>query len=77
MKIMIIFLLRKESNGDYLHIARHTFTTSVTHSNGVPIEIGSKVLGHNSLRTTQIYAKVLDKKILEDMDLFQAKLCHI
>jgi len=58
-----------------MHIARHTFATSVTLSNGVPIETVSKILGHTSLKTTQIYAKVLDKKISEDMDLLLIKLC--
>ena len=60
-----------------MHIARHTFATSVTLSNGVPIETVSKILGHTSLKTTQIYAKVLDKKISEDMDLLLTKLCKI
>jgi len=60
-----------------MHIARHTFATSVTLSNGVPIETVSKILGHTSLKTTQIYAKVLDKKISEDMDMLQAKLNKI
>ena len=59
-----------------MHIARHTFATSVTLSNGVPIETVSKILGHTSLKTTQIYAKVLDKKISEDMDVLEAKLCN-
>src|SRR5690606_41103087 len=45
------------------HLARHTFATTVTLSNGVPIESVSKMLGHTSLKTTQIYAKVLDSKI--------------
>ena len=58
-----------------MHISRHTFATSVTLSNGVPIETVSKILGHTSLKTTQIYAKVLDKKISEDMDLLLTKLC--
>ena len=57
-----------------MHIARHTFATSVTLGNGVPIETVSKILGHTSLKTTQIYAKILDKKISEDMDLLQTKL---
>jgi len=60
-----------------MHIARHTFATSVTLSNGVPIETVSKILGHTSLKTTQIYAKVLDKKISDDMDLLQAKLGNL
>ncbi len=39
------------------HIDRHTFATTITLSNGVPIETVSKMLGHKSLRTTQHYAK--------------------
>jgi len=56
------------------HIARHTFATTVTLANGVPIETVSAMLGHNSIRTTQIYAKVVEKKVSEDMQNLKAKL---
>ena len=57
-----------------MHMARHTFATTITLSNGVPIETVSKILGHTSLKTTQIYAKILDQKISEDMDQLLCRL---
>ncbi len=56
------------------HMARHTFATTVTLTNGVPIETVSSMLGHTSIRTTQIYAKVIEKKVSEDMQKLRATL---
>lgn len=56
------------------HTARHTFATTITLSNGVPMESVSKMLGHKNLKTTQHYARVLDRKISDDMNLLKAKM---
>ncbi|MEG2340015.1 MAG: site-specific integrase [Odoribacter sp.] len=56
------------------HLARHTFATVITLSQGVPIETVSRMLGHKSIRTTQIYAKIIDLKISQDMDVLVQKM---
>lgn len=56
------------------HMARHTFATTITLSNGVPLESVSKMLGHQSIKTTQHYAKILDIKLSEDMDILKRRL---
>jgi site-specific recombinase XerD len=58
------------------HMARHTFATTVTLSNGVPMETVSKILGHSKITTTQIYAKVLENKVSSDMLMLEQKLSN-
>lgn len=59
------------------HMARHTFATTITLMHGIPIETVSKMLGHTNLTTTQIYAKVVDTKVMDDMsalkDIYSSK----
>lgn len=56
------------------HTARHTFATTVTLANGVPIETVSKLLGHHKISITQIYARVIDSKLADDIDNLREKL---
>ncbi|MHB8208663.1 site-specific integrase [Mucilaginibacter sp.] len=56
------------------HLSRHTFATTVTLTNGVPIESVSKMLGHVDIKTTQHYAKVIDTKVSQDMKKLKRKL---
>ncbi len=63
--------IRKELS---THAARHTFATTVTLENDMPLETVSKMLGHRSLKTTQRYAKVTNKKISDNMQLLKKKL---
>ena len=56
------------------HMARHTFATTITLGNGVPIETVSKMLGHTNIKTTQIYARITDQKVGSDMEVLAAKI---
>jgi len=56
------------------HTARHTFATTVTLENDVPIESVSKMLGHTKITTTQLYARVKEKKVSRDMKTLKSKL---
>jgi len=58
------------------HLARHTFATTITLSNNVPIESVSKMLGHKSIKTTQHYAKILDTKVSADMNNLRTKMAN-
>ena len=55
------------------HVARHSCATSVLIANGVPIETVSKILGHTNIRTTQIYARITDLKVSNDMEILAQK----
>ena len=56
------------------HMARHTFATTVTLSQGVPIGSVSKMLGHTQIKTTQIYARITNEKISRDMAALAEKM---
>jgi len=56
------------------HKSRHTFATSVTLANSVPIETVSKMLGHTDIKTTQHYAKLLDNRVAIDMERLERKI---
>ncbi len=58
----------------HTHLARHTYATTVTLSNGIPMETVSKLLGHSKLQTTQIYAKVVNQKVEDDIEMLRVKL---
>lgn len=71
---LIFFCLLFLAQPISFHMARHTFATTITLANGVPIESVSKMLGHTDIRTTQIYAKVIDTKLSNDMELLAQKI---
>ena len=59
------------------HLARHTFATTTTLAKGVPIETISKMLGHTNIETTQIYARITNNKISNDMQGLDKKFVGI
>ena len=61
----------------YSHLARHTFATTTTLAKGVPIETVSKMLGHTNIETTQIYARITNNKIGNDMQGLDKKFIGI
>lgn len=56
------------------HCGRHTYATEITLSQGVPIETVSRMLGHSQISTTQIYAKITNDKIDEDMKALEKRI---
>ena len=59
------------------HPPRHTFATTTTLAKGVPIETVSKMLGHTNIETTQIYARITNNKISNDMQGLDKKFVGI
>ena len=59
------------------HQSRHTAATTVFLSNGLPIETVSSMLGHKSIKTTQIYAKITKEKLNQDMENLAARLNNV
>ena len=52
---------------NFTYVARHTFATTITLQREIPLETVSKMLGHTKITTTQIYARVVDTKVMRDM----------
>ena len=71
---LIFFCLLFLAQPISFHCARHTFATTITLSQGMPIETVSCLLGHTNIKTTQIYAKITNEKISRDMSALTERL---
>ena len=56
------------------YAARHTFATTVTLANNVPLQEVSAMLGHASTRMTQHYARVMDRNLKDNMNIVRSKM---
>lgn len=74
---LIFFCLLFLAQPISFHLARHTFATTITLAKGVPIETVSKMLGHTNIQTTQIYARITNSKISNDMEDLAGKLGNV
>lgn len=75
--LLLFASLRSPALGQIVHLARHTFATTITLAKGVPIETVSKMLGHTNIQTTQIYARITNSKISNDMEDLAGKLGNV
>ena len=66
-RLQLIEIERETNIGKHItsHVGRHTFATTIALGSGIPIEVVSKMLGHTNIQTTQIYAKILPKQVVE------------
>lgn len=74
---LIFFCLLFLAQPISFHCGRHTFATTITLAKGVPIETVSKMLGHTNIQTTQIYARITNSKISNDMEDLAGKLGNV
>ena len=73
-RLKLVSVLCGVSKNITSHVARHTFATTVTLANDVPIEIVSRMLGHKRIETTQVYAKIMNTSVVKHMEDLKQKL---